>query len=202
MPDGDNHLTPFCLVDGESTAFSVEIDPTKTLDHPKGLIKTKQSPDFDDIVAKSLTLWRVSIPILPKKERKDTLPADVPSKEELEEADDISEVFTEPPRKKTIHIIVQRPPPVHAPIPTRAPTPHSDNSRPSGLRADIKKITDRFFATGSPASDFLNAYVRGEKSLPVTTVELGGYPKSYGEALLTARIQDQLFFFWIYQTLR
>ena len=45
------------------------------------------------------------------------------------------------------------------------------------LRADIKKITDRFFATGSPLSDFLDAYVRGEYKLPVTTTGIKGLPK-------------------------
>ncbi|KAG9065188.1 hypothetical protein KI688_002511 [Linnemannia hyalina] len=54
-----NHLTLFCLVDG---AFPVEIESTKTIGDLKKLIKAEQSPDFDDIVANNLTLWRVSIP--------------------------------------------------------------------------------------------------------------------------------------------
>ncbi|KAI7815833.1 hypothetical protein BC939DRAFT_83289 [Gamsiella multidivaricata] len=180
-------LNLFCLVDGDKTTFSVEIDPTKSVDHLKDLVKAKQTPDFDDITAKDLTLWRVSIPIVPKSERKEILLADAASKEELDETDDIADVFTDTPPKKTIHIIVQRPPPkVHAPVPSRSLTPlpgyPSDGSRPSSplsgdLRADIKKIADRFFAPGSPASAFLDAYVRGEKALPVTTTGIKGLPK-------------------------
>ncbi|KAF9369436.1 hypothetical protein CPC16_004504 [Podila verticillata] len=58
----DNLLCLFCVVDGESTSFSVEIDRTKTVDHLKKAIKAEKSPRFDDIAADELTLWRVSIP--------------------------------------------------------------------------------------------------------------------------------------------
>ncbi|KAF9970146.1 hypothetical protein BGZ73_007256 [Actinomortierella ambigua] len=44
---------------------------------------------------------------------------------ELDPTDDITDVFAEAPLKKTIHIIVQRPPPtvVHALVPSRSLTP-------------------------------------------------------------------------------
>jgi hypothetical protein len=106
--------TLFCLVDGDSTSFSVDIDASKTVDHLKDAIKTKQSPDFDNLVASNLTLWRVSIPLVPKKDRKDISLSDVPLKEELDETDDHSDVFPVKLPKKTIHIIVQRPPPGNA----------------------------------------------------------------------------------------
>ncbi|KAF9577198.1 hypothetical protein BGW38_007752 [Lunasporangiospora selenospora] len=54
-------LTLFCLVNGEAS-FSVEIEPTKTVDALKKLIKAEKSPEFDDIAANNLILWRVSIP--------------------------------------------------------------------------------------------------------------------------------------------
>ncbi|KAI8357599.1 hypothetical protein B0O80DRAFT_292378 [Mortierella sp. GBAus27b] len=54
---------------------------------------------------------------------------------------------------------------------------HCFPSLSGDLRADIKKITDRFFTPGSPASAFLDAYVRGEKALPVTTTGIKGLPK-------------------------
>src|SRR5689334_9123738 len=59
----DNHLTLFCLVDGEATsnAFSVKIPLSDTIDDLKGLIKTKKTNDFQDVDADKLTLWRVSI---------------------------------------------------------------------------------------------------------------------------------------------
>ncbi|KAG0027205.1 hypothetical protein BGZ81_005795 [Podila clonocystis] len=48
-----------------------------------------------------------------KKDRKEISLASVPSKEkeELDETDDVSDVLKEKPLKKTIHIIVLRPPP-------------------------------------------------------------------------------------------
>ncbi|KAH7042962.1 hypothetical protein BKA57DRAFT_508321 [Linnemannia elongata] len=45
-------------------------------------------------------LWRVSIPLVPKKDRKDISLGDVPSKEELEETDYLFEVFPDKPPKK------------------------------------------------------------------------------------------------------
>ncbi|KAF8920977.1 hypothetical protein BGZ58_004167 [Dissophora ornata] len=107
----DIPFTLFCLVDGEANAFSVEIESTKTVDALKKLIKDEKAPRFDDVAADELTLWRVSIPVAPKNERKEISLVDVTSKEELDETDDISDVFAETPPKKTIHIIVQRPPP-------------------------------------------------------------------------------------------
>lgn len=103
-------LTLFCLVDGESTPFPVKIEFTETIGDLKKAIKDEQTPDFDDITAKALSLWKVSIPVVPKKERKEISLADVLSKEELDETDDVSDIFDEKPPKKTIHVIVQRPP--------------------------------------------------------------------------------------------
>ncbi|KAF9133873.1 hypothetical protein BG015_003496, partial [Linnemannia schmuckeri] len=176
-----NPLTLFCLVDGETTsqAFSVDIDQTKTVDHLKKLIKTEKAPRFDDVAADELTLWRVFIP----DEKMDsfiTVDA-LGDKTQLNNPRTrLSKLFPESPDDNT-YILVQRPPSVHAPVPSRAVTPLpgslSDTSRPSDLRADIKKIADRFFATGSPASVFLDAYVKGKKALPVTTTGVKGLPK-------------------------
>ncbi|OAQ22442.1 hypothetical protein K457DRAFT_84856 [Linnemannia elongata AG-77] len=60
----DNHLTLFCLVNGESTSntFSVEIDSTKTVDGLKKLIKSEKAPRFDDVAAAELPLWRICVP--------------------------------------------------------------------------------------------------------------------------------------------
>ncbi|KAF8911816.1 hypothetical protein BGZ58_005827, partial [Dissophora ornata] len=107
----DKLLSLFCLVDGESTGFPVKISPNNTIGELKDLIKDKKSNDFSDVDADQLTLWKVSIPVAPKIERKEISLADITSKEELDETDDIADVFPEAPPKKTIHIIVQRPPP-------------------------------------------------------------------------------------------
>ncbi|KAF9128807.1 hypothetical protein BGX30_014196 [Mortierella sp. GBA39] len=57
-------LTLFCLVDGQSAsrAFPVCIPFSRTVGELKKYIKIEQSPDFDDIAANNLTLWRASIP--------------------------------------------------------------------------------------------------------------------------------------------
>ncbi|KAF9084813.1 hypothetical protein BGX29_002321, partial [Mortierella sp. GBA35] len=96
----DNLLTLFCLVDGDSVPFSVDIDASKTVDHLKKLIKAEKSNNFSDVDADQLTLWHVSIPLVPKKDRKDISLGDVSSKEELDETDDLSEVFPDKLPKK------------------------------------------------------------------------------------------------------
>jgi hypothetical protein len=106
----DKLLTMFCLVDGDSVSFSVDIDASKTVDHLKDKIKTEKAPEFDDIAAYKLSLWKVSIPLPPKKDRKVIWLSDVAMKDELDETDVLSHVFKEPPPMKTIHIIVRRPP--------------------------------------------------------------------------------------------
>ncbi|KAF9279974.1 hypothetical protein BGZ88_012443 [Linnemannia elongata] len=90
-----NHLNLFCLVDGESASsvFPVKLPMDDSIGDLKKLIKTEKAPEFDDIAADKLTLWRFE------------------SAAELDPTDDVSDVFTEAPTKKKIHIIVQRPPP-------------------------------------------------------------------------------------------
>lgn len=110
----DSPLTLFCLVDGEKTAFPVEFVPSDSVGKLKDLIKAKKSVVFEHVDANNLTLWKVSIPVVPNKERKAISLAEVPWKEELDEMDDLSDVFKETPPKKTIHVIIQRPPPSNA----------------------------------------------------------------------------------------
>ncbi|KAF9369269.1 hypothetical protein CPB97_003741 [Podila verticillata] len=177
----DNRLSLFYVVDGESTsnAFSVKVMTTDTIDDLKDAIKVKKTPKFDDIATDELL----------SEEHEAVVLHTLHSKQKLLPTDELSDVFKETPPKKTIHIIVQRPPPVQSlvavplPVHARSSTPFSDESRPgtpSGdFRVDIKKIADKFFATGSKHADFLDAYVRAEFKLPVTTtgctpVQIGG----------------------------
>ncbi|KAG0039332.1 hypothetical protein BGZ83_002824, partial [Gryganskiella cystojenkinii] len=145
-----------------ATSFPVEIESHKTIGQLKKAIKDEKTPRFDDAAADELTLWKVSIIVVSKKDRKEISLADVPStsKEELDETDDVSDVFEVQPPKKTIHIIVQRPP-------------------PGDLRTDIKKITDKFFTHGTRTINFLNAFVRGQRSLPITTGPIAGLPRAW-----------------------
>ncbi|KAF8928395.1 hypothetical protein BGZ58_009679 [Dissophora ornata] len=124
----NDRLNLFCLVDDEplSSAFSVKATPNDTVDDLKNHIKAKKSPRFDDIAADELTLWRVSIPV-PDDDNDDDDDNDespilldsIPKsdKKRLKATHDLSDVFKEAPPKKTIHIIVQRPPPA-TPIPS------------------------------------------------------------------------------------
>ncbi|KAG0315818.1 hypothetical protein BGZ99_007246 [Dissophora globulifera] len=141
----NNQWTLWCLLDGESTPFPVEIESTKTIGALKKAIKDDNAVAFADVDAKMLTLWKVSVPVLPKKERKGISLVDVPS-QELDETDDVSDAFKETLPKKTIHIIVQRPLPVR----DRATTPlsNSDDSRPATpLSGDLKKFTENSLQT-------------------------------------------------------
>ncbi|KAF9947660.1 hypothetical protein BGZ70_002574 [Mortierella alpina] len=105
-----NKLTLFCLVDGEnlSRAFSVKIQPDDTVDDLKEIIKTKKSHDFSDIDANSLTLWKVSIPIVAAESHKIISLDSVESKGELLPSDEVSEVYGDAPSKRTVHVLVKR----------------------------------------------------------------------------------------------
>ncbi|KAF9078915.1 hypothetical protein BGX23_005795, partial [Mortierella sp. AD031] len=109
----DNLLTLNCLVDGlpTSRAFSIKISITDTVGDLKDLIKTKQTPAFDDITVDQLNLWRVLIPVVAANKHKPIVLNEIESPTELDPTDDVSDVFPEKPPKKTIHIVVQRPPP-------------------------------------------------------------------------------------------
>ncbi|KAF9091892.1 hypothetical protein BGX23_004802, partial [Mortierella sp. AD031] len=149
-----------------TNAFLVEIESTKTIGDLKKPVKTEKAPRFDDVAADELTLWRVSIPDDDDNDEQPILLDKVSEKKKLKATTKLSKAFDTELPEDTIHIIVQRPPLVHAPValPVRArsSTPFSDDSRPgtslSGdLRADIKKITDKFFAPG-PIANFLDAF--------------------------------------------
>ncbi|KAG9060866.1 hypothetical protein KI688_007935 [Linnemannia hyalina] len=155
----DNHLTLFCLVDGEATsnAFPAEIESITTIGDLKKLIKAEQSPDFDDNVANKLTLWRVFIP---EVKQSSTITVDaLDDKTELDKPrTPLSELFREIPEDNT-YVIVQRPPLGH-------------------LHADIKNTTDKFFAPG-PIANFLDAFVKGEGALPITSGAIHGLPRAW-----------------------
>ncbi|KAK5809560.1 hypothetical protein F5H01DRAFT_323799 [Linnemannia elongata] len=79
----------------ETLPFSVDIDASKIVDHLTDSIKSKIPDTYKGVDAKDLMLWRVSIPLVPKKDRKDISLGDVPSKEELDETDDLFGCFWE-----------------------------------------------------------------------------------------------------------
>ncbi|KAK3813804.1 MAG: hypothetical protein JOS17DRAFT_795445 [Linnemannia elongata] len=87
----NNLFTLFCLVDGEKTAFPVEIESTKTVSDLKKVIRIENRAQEGSV--------EISL-------------ADVSLKEELVGTDDIADAFGASITKKTIHIIVQQPPPL------------------------------------------------------------------------------------------
>ncbi|KAF9308405.1 hypothetical protein BG003_011162, partial [Podila horticola] len=103
-----SRMSLFCLVDGETLfdAFSVEIEPIKTIDGLKRLIKAKKANSYSDVDADMFRLWRVSIPIVPPNAHKPVFLTEVESATELDPTDDISDVFEDQTPKKTIHIVV------------------------------------------------------------------------------------------------
>ncbi|KAG0047663.1 hypothetical protein BGZ90_007830 [Linnemannia elongata] len=107
-------LNLFCLVDGEGTsnAFSVKVASTDTVDGLKKLIKAEKTNKFSDFDADQLTLWRVSIPVVPANRHKPIFLNEIESPVELDPTDDVSEAFPSRNKlpKKTIYVIVQRPP--------------------------------------------------------------------------------------------
>ncbi|KAG0068346.1 hypothetical protein BGZ92_004905, partial [Podila epicladia] len=120
----DDSLTLFCLIDGESlsTAFEVEIASAKTISTLKNLIVDgNQAPAFREIAAKVLILWLVSIP-----DDKQGSPVMIDALDDKIELNNprtqLSKLFPESPDDNT-YIIVQRPPPVHAPVPARSSSP-------------------------------------------------------------------------------
>ncbi|KAG0197232.1 hypothetical protein BGX28_009258 [Mortierella sp. GBA30] len=105
-------LTFFCLVNGEtaSTAFPIKISSGDTIGDLKELIRTKMAVQFSDIDANQLTLWKISIPIVAEEKHKVISLDCLVSKDELLPSDELPEVFGDNPLKKTIHILVHRPP--------------------------------------------------------------------------------------------
>ncbi|KAG0308834.1 hypothetical protein BGZ98_006615 [Dissophora globulifera] len=104
-----NQLSLFCLVNGKTTlnAFPVSAQATITFGELKELIKAKKPVEFKDVDADKLCLWRVSIPVNTSTRHSAIFLNSLDSKEELLPTDELSEIFTETPPKKTIHIIVQ-----------------------------------------------------------------------------------------------
>ncbi|KAG0329894.1 hypothetical protein BG000_011897 [Podila horticola] len=176
-----NHrISLFCLVDGlpQPEHFPSTPRSQTLLAISNASSRGIKHPTFNVIAPDQLTLWRVSIQVVPANKHKPIVLNENDSPTQLDPTDDLSDVFSDQTAaQKTIHIIVQRPPPIHAPLPARVPTPLSgyllDTSRPGAplsgdLHVDIKKIMDKFFTPGTPITDFLDAFGRGQRELLVT----------------------------------
>ncbi|KAF9986697.1 hypothetical protein BGZ65_006582 [Modicella reniformis] len=104
-----NELTIWCVVDGESTAFSVKPKSAESVDDLKKAIKKQRPNDLAKVAADRLALWKVSIPI-EDDERPISLD-NLTDKKKLKVSDKISVHFPETPANGIVHIIVQLPSP-------------------------------------------------------------------------------------------
>jgi hypothetical protein len=105
-------LTLFCLVDGEpsSSAFPVSIATAKTIGELKKAIKTEKSPEFNDIAADKLTLWKVSISSTDDEDESPIILDELSDRKKLvRPTSEIAKVFSDGAAKEHIHIIVVRP---------------------------------------------------------------------------------------------
>ncbi|KAF9151896.1 hypothetical protein BGX20_005282, partial [Mortierella sp. AD010] len=105
-----SEVTLFCIVDGDSTAFSVDILPGKTVDHLKKKIKEEKSKVFSEVDPDELILWHVSIPIGDDNEEEDDKPIllkdyqdDAKKIRAKQAATEICKIFGAAPLKNTIH---------------------------------------------------------------------------------------------------
>ncbi|KAF9148355.1 hypothetical protein BGX20_006357, partial [Mortierella sp. AD010] len=113
----------------------------------------------------------------------------------IKSTDEISEVFGTAPAKKTIHVIVQLPTASSGAINNTTQGQQSFElsppvSRPGSpsqdLETTIRKVAARFFNNDSPAAVFLNEYVKGKVTLPLTTQGIIGLPRAWRRGKTTA----------------
>ncbi|KAF8316713.1 uncharacterized protein EI90DRAFT_2944264, partial [Cantharellus anzutake] len=103
-------LELYCLVRGDDAdhIFPVKIASTESVGTLKEIVREKNKFALEHMDAKTLTLWKVSIPV------DDSFKENV-KKVELEDAgslspvDILSEIFLHPPQRRHLHIVVQVP---------------------------------------------------------------------------------------------
>ncbi|KAG0008054.1 hypothetical protein BGZ80_003913, partial [Entomortierella chlamydospora] len=95
----------FCILNGDSSSFSVTIPLDASVGDLKDAVKEKKNPRSDDYAADELALFQISV----LSSRKRQIILSNYTKELDDPTSDISEVFGTAPAKRTIHVIVQRP---------------------------------------------------------------------------------------------
>jgi hypothetical protein len=63
MPPLTLELNCFVLGDDPNRVFPIKIDSTESVGTLKKVIKDKKKPDFDQVPADALKVWKVSIPV-------------------------------------------------------------------------------------------------------------------------------------------
>ncbi|KAF9197366.1 hypothetical protein BGZ49_002222, partial [Haplosporangium sp. Z 27] len=99
----------FCIINGESTPFSIKIRADETVDDLKKAIKKEKPIQFSDVDSDNLNIWRVSISIVDDDEDKPIRLEDQSYSKKLHATSELFEVFSKNPLKKTIHAIIEKP---------------------------------------------------------------------------------------------
>jgi hypothetical protein len=105
-------FTLFCYVRGEESrrVFEVDIGKQKSVAALKKAIKEEKSQAFRDIDADSLVLWNVSVPFN-RSLKGNVEQLSLVDDESLQPPDILVDVFPSGLEKRSVHIVVKRPPP-------------------------------------------------------------------------------------------
>ncbi|KAF9323098.1 hypothetical protein BG006_001763 [Podila minutissima] len=183
----DNPLKLFCVVDGETTPFPITIDSTKTIGDLKDLIKAALTPQFDDITAKDLILWRV----IDSDNNDDETPIfldNQPNKEKLRATKKLFMVFDAELPEDTIHVIVKQPPPDPQYLPQKKRIRFEEDWRPftasDGTLVDLPPSWIELLASAEfvpeprVAFEHLKGNLRAGDG--ITIPSMGQVPKEFG----------------------
>ena len=96
------------LGDDASHIFLVEIVNSKTVGDLRKLIKEEKRPTFDHIPVDTLVLWKVSITV--NRNLAENLDPDIINDDPLLPVDLLSDIFSNAPAPRQLHIVVQAPP--------------------------------------------------------------------------------------------
>ena len=99
-------LNCFLVGDDPNQIFTVEIPKNQNVSIFKDLIKKKKFPQYIQIIASNLKIWRVDLPIPDFLESLEKIKLD--DTNSLSPVDVLSEVFLAPDRKR-VHVIIERP---------------------------------------------------------------------------------------------
>ncbi|KAG0240934.1 hypothetical protein BGW41_006502 [Actinomortierella wolfii] len=202
-----NSLLLFCLVDGEPTscAFPVSVSTTTSIGELKELIRTALTPQFDDILAKDLTLWSVTI-----ADSIDTAPISIKNvleneREQLKSTSEVS-IFGAILPADTIHVIVQPPHPDPQYLPRKKkvrieeawqPFTASDGSTVELPPSWIDILTSPEFVP-EPRAAFVHLKGDLQPGDAITVPSMGQLPKQFGGhgQDLTLFVTEQMLELW------
>ena len=97
------------LGDDASHIFPVEIVDSKTVGDLRDAIKDKKRPTFDHVPADTLVLWKVSI-LVNRSLTENLSNRTLGNESSLLPMDELSEVFSDSPAQRHLHIVVSAPP--------------------------------------------------------------------------------------------